>query len=393
MATERTGSAPSPAGTPAGTTASGPRRSLWERLEDQLALRQLIDEYLIPVEENTIWYTLGGVLAIALVLEMLTGGLLSLRYVPDAGRAYGITVALMHERLWSVVINFHYFNAFLIFILIMVHMMRVFISGGYRRGKESLWLIGVALAGVTFILALTGESLHWDEVGFAVPWHISELLQAIHLDATFQYGFADLRSIASATPKLGQLYAAHISITPILLLLLLAMHYYLIREKKVSLPFWVRPSGRTAPFSRHMREWILYGGLLLGAVLILAVFVDRGTGIAPQLLPSSPFYGAKKGPGALGAKPSYPISWTHGMNLFVNDHLGINPDIWGTVIGMALMLGALVAIPFLDRGNQEPATGREAFDWRRRGWAFVAIAIFWITMITGMIQNAVGGPG
>ncbi len=38
---------------------------LWSRIEDQFALRQLIEEYLIPVETNTLWYALGGVLVIA----------------------------------------------------------------------------------------------------------------------------------------------------------------------------------------------------------------------------------------------------------------------------------------------------------------------------------------
>ena len=45
----------------------------WGVIEDQFALRQLISEYLIPIETNVIWYTLGGVLAIGLALEILTG--------------------------------------------------------------------------------------------------------------------------------------------------------------------------------------------------------------------------------------------------------------------------------------------------------------------------------
>ena len=50
-----------------------PPVGLGGRLEEQLGIRQLIREYLIPVETNSIWYLLGGVLAIALVLEIFTG--------------------------------------------------------------------------------------------------------------------------------------------------------------------------------------------------------------------------------------------------------------------------------------------------------------------------------
>jgi hypothetical protein len=56
------------------------------------------------------------------------------------------------------------------------------------------------------------------------------------------------------------------------------------------------------------------------------------------------------------------------MNVFVGEHLHIEPDIWGTMIGMALMLISLVAIPFLDWSEHEPSGLAEAFDWRKRGW-------------------------
>lgn len=362
-------------------------------LEDQLGLGKLIREYLIPVETNNIWYTLGGVLAIALALEIATGMALSLVYSPDAAQAYATTVRLLQTPGWNVVLNFHYFNAFLIFALVMIHMLRVFISGGYRRGKQGLWLIGVTLAGLTFLVSLTGETLHWDEVGFAVPWHISEILQATGLVGLFQYSFADLKNIPMATTKLEQLYAAHIAIVPIILALVITWHYYLIKVKGISVPFWLRASGRSAAFSQHIKAWLVYGGFILGAVLLLSIFVQRDAGIAPQLLSSSPFFGSTHGPGGLGAKPSFPISWTHGMNVFFEEHLGITPDIWGTVAGMVLMTASLIAIPFLDRGAREPSTTTEAFNWRQRGWAFAAMGVFWLVMIIGVIQNAVAGAG
>jgi|GEM_PF-4330760 len=83
------------AATVGAAAAPSPRRTFWDSIEDQFALRQLISEYMIPVETNTIWYTLGGVLAMALGLEILTGILLSLVYAPDAGRAYQITSGLI----------------------------------------------------------------------------------------------------------------------------------------------------------------------------------------------------------------------------------------------------------------------------------------------------------
>jgi quinol-cytochrome oxidoreductase complex cytochrome b subunit len=363
------------------------------RVEEQLGIRSLIRDYMTPVETNSIWYLLGGVLAISLFLEILTGMLLTFVYVPDAGKAYDITKGLIDSPGWHVVLNFHYWNAFLIFGLVLVHMLRVFITGGYRRGKQGLWLIGVVLAGLTFLLSVTGETLHWDEVGFAVPWHVSEVFQAFHLEKFFDYTFADLRNVSTATPKLVQIYGVHIAIAAILLVVFIVWHYYLIRLKGISLPFWLRASGRRVAFSEHVRGWLIYGGLILGVIVLLAIFVPRDPGTVPQLLANSPFFGSKHGPGFLGTKPSFPISWTHGMNVFFGEHLGIEPDIWGSIVSMTLLTLALVAIPFLDRGDTEPGSRAEAFNWRKRGLAFAAMGLFWLILIVGVIQNAVSGAG
>lgn len=365
-----------------------------EAIKEQLGLRGIISEYLIPVETNTIWYVLGGVLAIALVLEVLSGMILALRYIPDAGRAYQITSQLLREGGWSAVLNFHYWTSYLIFALVMIHMLRVFLSGGYRRGKTGLWLIGVGLAGVVFLLSLTGETLHWDERGFAVPWHVAEFFEAIGLQHLFNYARdPDLLNIPSATRHLIPFYALHVAILPIVLFALIAMHYYLVKVKRISLPFWHKPTGRTGPFTEHVKMWFAYSGVILGAILLLSIFVHRSPGDAPQLLPSSPFFGSEHGPGGLGIVPTFPIGWTHGMNRFVNIVFHLEPDIWGTVVGMALMTAALLVVPFVDRSDHEPTSWGEALDLRQRGWAFLAMAVFWVTMITGVLTNAITPVG
>lgn len=367
-------------------------QSFCSQIADQFGYR-IIFEYLIPPETNNFWYSMGGILGICLALEFLTGILLLFKYIPDAGLAFSITKSLINSTGWKTIINFHFFNSYLIFGLLMAHMMRTFISGAYRAGKIGLWFIGVILAGLVFVVYVTGESLHWDEIGFAVPWHISEILQATNLDHIFHYTFSDLLSIPSATSKLVQLYAIHVAIIPVLMALFIMLHFYLVKDKGISLPYWTKPSGQKAPFSKHIKVWFIWAGFILGAVILFSAFTSRDAGLAPQLLPTSQFYGSHKGPGGLGVKPTYPISWTHGMNVFVDEKLGIHPDIWGTAIGMVLMLFALSIVPFVDRGESEPKTMTEVFQWRRRGWAFCAIALFWILFLIGVIQNIVADPG
>ena len=82
------------------------------------------------------------------------------------------------------------------------------------------------------------------------------------------------------------------------------------------------------------------------------------------------------------------------MNRFVDIAFGLTPDIWGTVIGLALMAGALIAVPYLDRGGPtEPRSWAEALSWRSRGWAFSAIALFWVVLVIGTLTNIITPVG
>jgi len=362
------------------------------RLSNQFGIRQLVSDYLIPVETNSILYLLGGVLAISLALEILSGFLLSLVYTPDAALAYGTTAHLLATPGWSLILNFHFYNSYLIFGLVLVHMLRVFITGSYRRGKEGLWLVGVMLAGLTFVISLTGEALHWDEVGFGVPWNISEVLGAFGLADAFNYTSDSLLQIPVATEKLVQIYALHVSIVPIGLGLFIAWHYLLIRFKGISVPFWHRASGRTAAFSSHIRGWLILSAVIIGVVVLISVLVPRDPGTAPQLLSSSPLFGVDDDPGGLGFKPTYPISWTRGMNI-IAAKLGIDPDIWGAIIGMVLLLAALLLIPFLDRRPHEPESRSEAFSLRQRGLAFLAMGVFLVVLVAGVVQSFIQDVG
>ena len=57
------------------------------------------------------------------------------------------------------------------------------------------------------------------------------------------------------------------------------------------------------------------------------------------------------------------------------------------------MLLALILVPFVDRGDHEPGSWRDAFNWRKRGWAFAAMGVFWIILIVGFLEGAFTGAG
>jgi hypothetical protein len=80
------------------------------------------------------------------------------------------------------------------------------------------------------------------------------------------------------------------------------------------------------------------------------------------------------------------------MNRFATLAFDLEPDIWGTVMGIVLMAAALIVIPYLDREPLEPHSWGEALSARRL-WAFVAIGLFWAIMIVGRVTNIVTPKG
>lgn len=364
--------------------------SFWSRIGDQFGLG-IIRDYLVPVETNNLWYSLGGILGIAIALQFLFGFVLLYKYIPDAGLAFGITQSFINSPSWKIILNFHFYNAILIVGLVAAHMMRVFISGAYRAAKRGLWLIGAALSGLIFLIYITGEALHWDEIGFGIPWNIKESLAAVNLAGFFRYTDDALLNIPTATEKLTQLYAVHVALAPILIALFVGLHLYLVKSKGISQPFWKKASGKKAPFKQHIKIWIAGGMVILVALLLIAALVPRNAGTAAQIVPSSPLYGTADDPGGLGFKPTFPIGWTRGMNIFAAD-IGVEPDIWGALIATVLMAGMLLIIPFIDRGKQEPTDQAGVFA-KKRIWAFLAIVVFWAIFTIGVVLNGITAVG
>src|SRR5450756_583862 len=97
-------------------------KSFWSRIGDQFGL-QIIRDYLVPVETNNFWYSLGGILGIAIVLQFFFGFVLLYKYIPDASLAFGITKSFIDTPSWKIILNFHFYNAMLIVGLVAAHMM------------------------------------------------------------------------------------------------------------------------------------------------------------------------------------------------------------------------------------------------------------------------------
>lgn len=206
------------------------------------------------------------------ILQGITGVLLQQFYhpMPDQLAAYASVQYMVSVPLWNFVRNLHYWGAQLIFVLVVLHMIRVYVSAAYKKPRELLWVSGVVLIALSWLLLFTGTVLRWDQEAVEALGHNLELAS---FAGPLSYWFSP--SFAPDVPILVRLNSAHVTILPILALAFVGLHVYLIRSQGISTPtIKDGPQERQVPFSAHLVRMTEYGLLAVAFVAILAFAVQ-----------------------------------------------------------------------------------------------------------------------
>ncbi len=188
----------------------------------------------VKVKRNTLkaTYTYGlGVITFFLFLVLtVTGAWLMFFYVPAVERAYVDIQALETSVTFGMLMrNMHRWAAHLMVLTVFLHLCRVFFTGGYKRPREFNWAVGVVLWVITLLLSFTGYLLPWDQLSY---WAVTV--------GTNMVGSAPLigeptRLLLLGAKEVGQVallrfYTLHIFIFPLVMTILIAVHFWRIRK-------------------------------------------------------------------------------------------------------------------------------------------------------------------
>ncbi len=190
--------------------------------------------------------------------------------MPSQDAAYASVQYMVSVPIWDFVRNLHYWGAQLIFVLVILHMIRVYVSAAYKKPRELLWVSGMALIVLSWLLLFSGTVLRWDQEAVEALGHNLELSS---FAGPLAYWFSP--SFAPDVPILVRLNSAHVTILPLLALAFVSLHVYLIRTQGVS-----SPSNQNAvpekkvPFSTHVVKMVEYGLLAAGLVAILSLAIQ-----------------------------------------------------------------------------------------------------------------------
>jgi quinol-cytochrome oxidoreductase complex cytochrome b subunit len=186
----------------------------------------------VKLNSLRISYTLGlGVIsAVLFVILVITGAWLMFYYSPSVERAYTDIQNIQTSVAFGALIrNMHRWAAHLMVLTVFLHMCRVFLTGGYKPPREFNWAIGVILWVVTLMLSFTGYLLPWDQLAY---WAITV---STNIAATIPLIGENLRQfmlggVETGPESLVRFYAMHIAILPIIMTLLIAVHFWRIRK-------------------------------------------------------------------------------------------------------------------------------------------------------------------
>src|SRR5256886_9057408 len=119
-----------------------------------------------PVPRRTAsWFYVFGSAALTLfILQLVTGILLALAYVPSAGEAWGVLQVLNREVSSGWFIRaLHGWGSNFMVAVVLIHMVQVFLFGAYKYPRELTWIAGVVLLLMTLGMAFTGQVLRFDQ--------------------------------------------------------------------------------------------------------------------------------------------------------------------------------------------------------------------------------------
>ena len=70
-------------------------------------------------------------------------------------------------------------------LMLILHVFRVYLTGGFKRPRELTWITGVVMAVITVAFGVTGYSLPWDQVGYWAVKIVSGVPAAIPVIGDF----------------------------------------------------------------------------------------------------------------------------------------------------------------------------------------------------------------
>ena len=241
---------------------------------------QMID-YKVP-KNLTFPYAFGVMALIAFTIQIISGIFLTMYYQPNVHTAFdSANYTIMKEVpfMW-LIRHVHAAGANFFLAIVYLHIFTGIYYNAYKKPRELTWIVGWVIYFVLLTTALTGYLLPWGQLSYWGMVVTSEIPTAI--DSAPIIGKLKIGETVSIWMKggyeigqitLGRFFGLHIWLLPLILLVLVGIHLYLVRAAGIS-----NPEGREidkkkegVPFHPYMT--LKEGAYLMGYLAVFFFFV------------------------------------------------------------------------------------------------------------------------
>lgn len=312
------------------------------------------------------WHTFGSLSLFLLINQVVTGILLMVYYRPTTDAAFESVRFIVTKACFGWLIRgLHAWGSTLMVFCVLVHMLRTYFMGGYKKPREITWVLGVFILGCTVTFGFTGYLLPWNQLSYWATTVGTEITGVIPLAGPCLKIL--LRGGEGVTGEtLARFYVMHVVILPWVLTGLIVAHLFLMRVQGLATLEKVgeeKPiaKGTGIPFFPHhlLKEGIVFC-LLICVLVLLIVFlpVELGEKADPLKTPE-------------GIKPEWYFLPTYQLLKYFPKTLGLFVSLIPSVL--------LLVWPFLDRGTERHPKKRP-----------LAVSIGILALMTALVFGVLG---
>lgn len=241
-------------------------------------------------------FGLGGMAALLIVVQFVTGFILKFHYEPAPQHAYDSILTIQQAVPFGQLLrNMHHWSAVLLVWITFLHLLRVVFTGAFYPPRHITWIFGVVLLLLVLLSNFTGYLLPWDQLSYWAITISSNLLEYIPLIGQPLKTYV-LSGDALNHHTLANFYHLHTGIFPIAFILLMAWHFWRVRVAGGVILSNKGLKTETVPTNPYLvaREGVvalvLIALLLLLSILFNAPLIERANPLESPNPAKAPWY-------------------------------------------------------------------------------------------------------
>ncbi len=364
-----------------GPSTYEPKSGFTRWLDTRLPILRLAHDTMttFPTPRNlNFWYGFGAILTFMLGVQIVTGIVLAMHYVPNSKMAFDSVENIMRDVNYGWLLRYLHANgASFFFLAVYIHMFRGLYYGSYKAPREVLWILGVVIYVLMIITAFMGYVLPWGQMSFWAATVITNLFSSFdqlshfvnphwNVGTTIAYWIWGDFGVSNAT--LNRFFSLHY-LLPFVIAAVVGLHIWALHVPGNNNPLGIDVKGPqdTVPFHPYYTvkdAWILSMFVIVYALVVF--YAPDILGNPDNYTPANP----------LVTPPDIVPDW------YLLPFYAMLRSIPQKLIGVLVLFGALITlvfIPWLDTSRVRSARFRPMFK-----------VLFWIFVVDALLLGYLG---